>query len=148
MRDLFADEHEHGVWFEDPALLEKLALAKLRAAADELATRWKWAVPMIEAAWSDTARYGRIHPRPGKPTGAEAAETGRLEARQAELAELDDGEWTDARMEEAGRLETRQQQVAMQTELENSDQFGVRVSDSHELLQRPFRPSGMRPELR
>ena len=25
MRDLFADEHEHGVWFEDPVLLEKLA---------------------------------------------------------------------------------------------------------------------------
>ncbi len=42
---------------------------------------------------------------------------------------------------DAGLLETRQQQVAFQTELENSDQFGVRVSDSHELLQRPFRPS-------
>ena len=43
---------------------------------------------------------------------------------------------------DAGWLETRQQQVALQTELENSDQFGVRLSDSHELLQKPFRPSG------
>ena len=42
----------------------------------------------------------------------------------------------------AGWLETRQQQVALQTELENSDQFGVRLSDSYELLQTPFRPSG------
>ena len=68
LRDLFADEHEHGVWFEDPVLLEKLAMAKLQAAADELATRWKWAVPMIEAAWDDTARYGRIEPQPAEPT--------------------------------------------------------------------------------
>ena len=43
---------------------------------------------------------------------------------------------------DAGLLETRQNQVAMQTELENSDQFGVRVSDSHERLQEPFKPSG------
>ena len=43
---------------------------------------------------------------------------------------------------DAGWLETRQQQVALQTELENSDQFGVRLSDSYELLQTPFRPSG------
>ena len=66
MRDLFADEHEHGVWFEDPVLLEKLATGKLQAAADELATRWKWAVPRIEVAWDDTARYGRIEPQPGR----------------------------------------------------------------------------------
>jgi len=62
MRDLFADEHEHGVWFEDPVLLEMLAMAKLQAAAAELSTRWKWAVPMIETAWSDTASCGRIEP--------------------------------------------------------------------------------------
>ena len=43
---------------------------------------------------------------------------------------------------DTGLLETRQNQVAFQTELENSDQFGVRLSDSYELLQRPFFPSG------
>ena len=43
---------------------------------------------------------------------------------------------------DTGWLETRQNQVAFQTELENSDQFGVRLSDSYELLQRPFSPSG------
>ena len=43
---------------------------------------------------------------------------------------------------DAGHLETRQTQIAFQTELENSDQFGVRLSDSYELLLEPFRPSG------
>ena len=43
---------------------------------------------------------------------------------------------------DTGRLETRQMQLAFQTELENSDQFGVRLSDSYELLLEPFAPSG------
>ena len=88
MRDLFADEHEHGVWFEDPVLLETLAMAKLQAAADELSTRWKWAVPMIEAAWDDTARYGRIEPQPGVPTDEERAEIEKLETRYHEIRGL------------------------------------------------------------
>ena len=111
MRDLFADEHEHGVWFEDPVLLEKLAMAKLQAAADELATRWKWAVPMIEAAWDDTARYGRIEPQPGTPTDEEQAEIAKLEARQAELAELDDEQWTGDLVSEAEAIETRLDEI-------------------------------------
>ena len=48
LRDLFARDDESGVWLEDPVLLEKLAMAKLQAAADELATRWKWATAMID----------------------------------------------------------------------------------------------------
>ena len=43
---------------------------------------------------------------------------------------------------DTGFLETRQNQIAFQTELENSDQFGVRLSDSYELLQTAFFPSG------
>ena len=94
MRDLFARDDESGVWFEDPVLLAKLAIEKLQAAADELATRWKWATAMVEVEWSDTARYGRIEPQPGAPTDEESAEIEKLEARQAELAELDDDQWT------------------------------------------------------
>ena len=111
MRDLFADEHEHGVWFEDPVLLEKLAMARLQAAADELATRWKWAVPMIEAAWDDTARYGRIEPQPGVPTDEERAEIEKLETRYDELRALDDDEWTEETVEEAGRIEARLDEI-------------------------------------
>ena len=72
LRDLFAHDDETGVWFEDPVLLEKLATDKLQAAADELATRWKWATAMIEVEWGDTARYGRIEPQPGTPNALSA----------------------------------------------------------------------------
>ena len=88
-------------------LLAKLATDKLRAAADELATRWKWAVAMVEVEWGDTARYGRIEPRPAERTPEEEAEIGKLEARQAELAELDDDEWTQETLTEAETIETR-----------------------------------------
>ena len=107
LRDLFAHDDETGVWFEDPVLLEKLATDRLRAAADELATRWKWAEAMIEVAWGDTARYGRIEPEPAEPTGGERAVIDRLEARQAELAELDDEDWTEELAGEAEAIETR-----------------------------------------
>ena len=111
LRDLFARDDESGVWFEDPVLLEKLAMAKLQAAADELATRWKWATAMIEVEWSDTARYGRIEPQPAERTPEEEAEIGKLEARQAELAELDDDEWTQENVAEAESIETRLDEI-------------------------------------
>ena len=111
MRDLFARDDESGVWFEDPVLLAKVATEKLQAAADELATRWKWALAMIEVAWDDTARYGRIEPQPGAPTDEERAEIEKLETRQAELAELDDDRWTEELLTEAESIETRLDEI-------------------------------------
>ena len=111
MRDLFADEHEHGVWFEDPVLLEKLATDKLQAAADELSTRWKWAVPMIEAGWDDTASYGRIEPQAGVATDDERAEIEKLAARYDEIRGFDEDELTDAVIEEAERIEARLDEI-------------------------------------
>ena len=101
LRDLFADEHENGVWLEDPKLLDELALKKLQAAADELATRWKWAEAALDVDWSATARFGRIHPEPGEPTDAEKAEIERLRTRHDEFATMDEDQWTDALVEEA-----------------------------------------------
>ena len=75
-----------------------------------------------------TSASGRFSPR---PQSIESVRQLVLEASLDRFLTADTG-W----------LETRQQQVALQTELENSDQFGVRLSDSHELLQQPFRPSG------
>ena len=111
MRDLFADEHENGVWFEDPVLLEKLAMEKLQAAADELATRWKWAVPMIETAWDDTARFGRIEPQPGTPTDDERAEIEKLQTRYDELQGMDDDAWTEELVSEAEAIEARLDEI-------------------------------------
>ena len=107
MRDLFADEHEDGAWFEDPALLNDLAMTKLKAVADELSTRWKWAEPRLEVDWSATARYGRVHPQPGEPTGEETAEIERLRTRHDELANLDDDAWTEALEAEGTAIEER-----------------------------------------
>ena len=107
LRDLFADEYENGVWFEDPALLTRLALERLQTAADELATRWKWAEARIEANWSDLARFGRVHPTPSRATDEEQAEIDRLHARHDELVNMDEEDWTDELMEEAETIEPR-----------------------------------------
>ena len=106
LRDLFADEHEHGVWLEDPKLLDELAMTKLKAATDELSTRWKWAEAVLEVDWSATARYGRIHPEPGEPTDAETVEIERLRTRHDELASLDEHAWTEELAEEAEAIDT------------------------------------------
>ena len=111
LRDLFARDDESGVWFEDPVLLEKLATEKLQAAADELSTRWKWAVQMIEVAWDDTARYGRIEPQPAERTPEERAAIDKLVTRQDELAQLDDEEWTQELLSEAESIETRLDEI-------------------------------------
>ncbi len=111
MRDLFAHDDETGVWFEDPVLLEKLATDKLQAAADELATRWKWATAMIEVEWGDTARYGRIEPQPADPSPEEQAEIGKLQTRHDELVNLDDEDWTEELVAEGERIETRLDEI-------------------------------------
>ena len=89
-RDLFADDAEgEGLWFDDPKLLSDLAMQRLRVAADALATHWKWAEPVLDADWSTTARFGRVHPAPALPTDAERDELDRLEARLDALAQKD-----------------------------------------------------------
>ena len=111
LRDLFADEHENGVWLEDPALLMKLALDRLQVAADELATRWRWAEARLDVDWSDLARFGRVHPTPAEPTDEEKAEIERLHVRHDELVNLDEDEWTDELIEEAEAIEPRLAQI-------------------------------------
>ena len=121
LRDLFADEHENGVWLEDPKLLDELAMKKLQTAADELSTRWKWAEAMVEVDWSATARFGRIHPEPGEPTDAEKAEIDKLRARHDELVNMDEDAWTDALVEEAEAIEPRLD--AIEAEVESRARF-------------------------
>ncbi len=107
MRDLFAEEDESGEWFDDPALLNDLAMKKLTAAADELATKWKWALPMLEVDWNATYQYGRIEPEPGKPTAKEESDLASINARMDELSDIPDDEWTDKLEDEAEKLENR-----------------------------------------
>ena len=116
LRDLFADEHENGVWLEDPALLIELAMKRLQAAADELSTRWKWAEAMADVDWSATAHYGRVHPEPAEPTDAEKAEIEKLRTRHDELANMDEDAWTDELVEEAEGIEPRLDEIDAQVE--------------------------------
>ena len=106
-RDLFADQDEWGIWFEDADLLGKLAMDRLQAAADELATRWKWAEARLEVNWSDLARFGRVHPTPGETTDEEKAECEHLHIRHDELVNMNEDEWTEALAAEAETIETR-----------------------------------------
>ncbi len=106
-RDLFAEEDARGMWFDDPLLLNELATEKLRAAADELKKRWKWAEAVVEADWSAIARFGRISPEPDAPTDEEKAERERLWARHGELVNTDEDDWTDELGSEAEVIEAR-----------------------------------------
>ena len=106
-RDLFAEEDDRGVWFDDPELLRKLATAKLKAAACNLQSDWKWVDPRLDVDWNATARYGRVAPKPGEPTEEERAEIDRLTTRHDELVNLDDDDWTDELIEEGEAIEPR-----------------------------------------
>ena len=111
LRDLFSNDDDSAVWFDDPALLNNLAMENLRVFKDELETRWKWATAMVEVDWNTTARYGRIYPEPAERTPEEQAEIGKLEARQGVLAELDDDAWTEELVREAETIEERLDEI-------------------------------------
>ena len=110
-RDLFAEEDDRGIWFDDPALLRKLTLERLEAAAEELRTKWSWAEARVEVEWSDTARFAQIRPKPGEPTEAERKEIERLGARGDELSELDDSDWTEETEAEYDRAQARLDEI-------------------------------------
>ena len=110
-RDLFAEEDERGIWFDDPDLLNKLAMDSLQAAARELETRWKWAEARLDVDWSATAAFGRVRPQPAEPTDGEKAEIERLRTRNDELANMDDDGWTEELVEEAGANEERLDEI-------------------------------------
>ena len=110
-RDLFAEEDERGIWFDDPNLLNKLAMDSLQVAARELETHWKWAEARLDVDWSTTASFGRVRPQPAEPTDGEKAEIERLRTRNDELANMDDDGWTEGLVEEAEANETRLDEI-------------------------------------
>ena len=111
LRDLFSKDDDSAVWFDEPTLLHNLAIEKLRVFKDELETRWKWAVALVEVDWNTTARYGRIYPEPAERTPEEQAEIEKLEARQGVLAELADEDWAEELVREAEAIETRLDEI-------------------------------------
>ena len=110
-RDLFAEEDERGIWFDDPDLLNNLAMDSLQVAARELETRWKWAEAWLDVDWSATAAFGRVRPQPAEPTDQEKAEIERLRTRNDALANMHDEDWTEKLVEEADANETRLDEI-------------------------------------
>jgi ParB family transcriptional regulator, chromosome partitioning protein len=80
MRDLF--EADDGGWLNDPALLDRLVMDRLGAAADEIrAEGWKWVETALSFPWGHTRTFDEIE---GRPVAITEDELGRLEALRAE----------------------------------------------------------------
>ena len=101
-RDLFAEEDERGIWFDDPDLLNKLAMDSLQVAARELETRWKWAEARLDVDWSATASFRAGASATGRADRRGEGRDRTLDrTRNDELANMDDDGWTEELVEEA-----------------------------------------------
>jgi ParB family transcriptional regulator, chromosome partitioning protein len=104
LRDLF--EHDDGGWLQDPALLDRLVMEKLKAEAETLhAEGWKWIAVATEFPYGHTAGLRRLEGTMVDLTGEERttrealrAELDRLEAEYADADELPDD--VDQRLDE------------------------------------------------
>jgi ParB family transcriptional regulator, chromosome partitioning protein len=104
IRDLF--EHDDGGWLQDPALLDRLVIEKLKAEAEKLCTEgWKWIVVAPDFPYGHTAGLRRLDGQTVDLTNEERAsrealrtELDRLEAEYAEADELPDE--VDQRLDE------------------------------------------------
>ncbi len=105
LRDLF-DETDGG-YFTDTALLDRLVLAKLEAAAADIAAEgWKWCEVKAEFPHGHAAGLRRVYPE-AIPQTTEAQERfAALEAEYEALALQHDGEVSDEIAAELERLES------------------------------------------
>jgi ParB family transcriptional regulator, chromosome partitioning protein len=104
LRDLF--EHDDGGWLQDPSLLDRLVMEKLKAEAGTLrAEGWKWIAVATEFPYGHTAGLRRLDGTIVELTDDERAtrealraELDRLEAEYADADELLDD--VDQRLDE------------------------------------------------
>jgi ParB family chromosome partitioning protein len=81
-RDLF--EHDDGGWLQDPALLDRLVIEKLKAAAEKLRTEgWKWISVAPDFPYGHTAGLRRLDGHVVDLTDEEIASRDALEAELA-----------------------------------------------------------------
>jgi ParB family chromosome partitioning protein len=106
-RDLFSDDENAG-YIVDAELLQRLAAAKLDAAAEEVrAEGWRWTEQRIERDVFELNRYGMLQPVQRSLTDEEQRAMDALTAQQDELAEKFEAlsEDDENAYEEAERLE-------------------------------------------
>jgi ParB family chromosome partitioning protein len=106
-RDLF--EHDDGGWLQDPALLDRLVIEKLKAEAEKLQTEgWKWIAVATDFPYGHTAGLRRLDGHAVDLTDEETATRYALEAEldglEQQYAEVDEvPEEVDRRL---GEIET------------------------------------------
>jgi ParB family chromosome partitioning protein len=106
-RDLF--EHDDGGWLQEPALLDRLVIEKLKAEAEKLRTEgWKWISVAPDFPYGHTAGLRRLDGHAVDLTDEETATRNALEAEldglEQQYAEVDEvPEEVDRRL---GEIET------------------------------------------
>ena len=109
LRDLF---EEDTAYFEDPALLTKLAEEKLADCAAKLLTEgWKWTDVIQETSYGFCNEFDRIYPHPINVPAEITEELTKLEGREEELNDLDNEDWTEELEAEAETLQKRSQEL-------------------------------------
>ncbi|CAM3104430.1 chromosome partitioning protein ParB [Komagataeibacter xylinus] len=107
MRDLF--DADDGGWLQDPAILDRLVMEKLHAAAEDIrAEGWKWVETALSFPWGHTRQFAEIE---GTEVPLSDEETARLEVLhteqetiEAEYAQADEyPDEVDARLGEIER---------------------------------------------
>ena len=69
-------------------LVQRLAIEKLEAKAEELRPRWAWTKPVVEPEYGFMAQYARLQPKPGKLPAELAEERERIEQRLAAIEDV------------------------------------------------------------
>jgi len=107
MRDLF--DHDQGGWLQDPALLEQLAMEKLKADAEAIQASegWKWVEAAFDFPYGHTTGLRRVYGEQAEMTEDELARYDATRAGydklNAEYAEADEySEATEQKLEELG----------------------------------------------
>ncbi len=86
MRDLF--QEDDGGWLQDPAVLDRLAIEKLKAEAETIgAEGWKWVQVAIDFPYGHTTGLRRLK---GQTVGLTAEEQQTRDALQAEYDRLEE----------------------------------------------------------
>jgi ParB family chromosome partitioning protein len=115
MTDLFS-EHDN-MHLENPELLERLAIEKLQLAAADYVGDWKWVDVHLELEHGAFRSFGHIDPQVVEPDPDLVKEIETLNAREEELAHLnDERDWSDEEHEEYYAIAPRIAEIEDQIE--------------------------------
>lgn len=122
VEDLFFDHNS--THLKDVALLEQLAIAKLKTIAEGLQSDWKWAEVHLSADYETLREFGRVYPLPLEPDPALVTERNALEAKLADFAaSFDETTWTEELQNEEDKLSERL--AELEDAIDNSEAYSA-----------------------